>query len=159
VTRSTIVIILWNFIKIILKYVLRNLLNMLYTSKHISRTCTVFLCRVFCCCTFSRGAFHVLHFHVLHFSVPLYKKLSKQFSVVLYVTRVVQPVATCRQSPYLHKPAIVIVTSFPLWRHWRVSRLRAHSFRCHYDVILIVTSFATELATPTVTDVRTCTRT
>jgi len=24
----------------------------------------------------------------------------------------VQPVATCRQSPYLHKPAIVIVTSF-----------------------------------------------
>jgi len=28
----------------------------------------------------------------------------------------VQPVATCRQSPYLHKPAIVIVTSFSLWR-------------------------------------------
>ena len=27
--------------------------------------------------------------------------------------------------------------------------------RSHYDVILIVTSFATELATPTVTDVRT----
>jgi len=38
----------------------------------------------------------------------------------------VQPVATCHQSPYLHKPAIVIVTSF-----------------------------ATELVTPTVTDERT----
>jgi len=47
-------------------------------------------------------------------------------------TRAVQPVATCHQSPYLHKPAIVIVTlfslrrfaapvlimtSFSLWRH------------------------------------------
>jgi len=31
----------------------------------------------------------------------------------------------------------------------------ALSPRSHYDVILIVTSFATELATPTVTDVRT----
>jgi len=29
------------------------------------------------------------------------------------------------------------------------------STRSHYDAILIVTSFATELATPTVTDVRT----
>jgi len=31
-------------------------------------------------------------------------------------TSAVQPVATCRQSPYLHKPATVIVTSFSLWR-------------------------------------------
>jgi len=31
-------------------------------------------------------------------------------------TRAVQPVATCRQSPYLHKPVIVIGTSFSLWR-------------------------------------------
>jgi len=31
----------------------------------------------------------------------------------------------------------------------------ARSPRSHYDIILIVTSFATELATPTVTDVRT----
>jgi len=31
----------------------------------------------------------------------------------------------------------------------------ARSPRSHYDVILIVTSFVTELATPTVTDVRT----
>jgi len=31
----------------------------------------------------------------------------------------------------------------------------ARSPRSHYDVILIVTSFATELATPTVTDVQT----
>jgi len=45
---------------------------------------------------------------------------------------------TRRQSPYLHKPAIVIVTSFSLWRH------------SHYDVIG---------ATPTVTDVRTNERT
>jgi len=30
----------------------------------------------------------------------------------------------------------------------------ARSPRSHYDVILIVTSFATELATPTVTDER-----
>jgi len=35
----------------------------------------------------------------------------------------------------------------------------ARSPRSHYDVILIVTSFATELATPTVTDVRTLVRT
>ena len=28
----------------------------------------------------------------------------------LYLTRAVEPVATCRQSPYLHKPAVVIVT-------------------------------------------------
>jgi len=34
----------------------------------------------------------------------------------------------------------------------------ARSPRSHYDVILIVTSFVTELATPTVTDVRTCVR-
>jgi len=39
-------------------------------------------------------------------------------------TRAVQPVATCRQSPYLHKPAIVTVTSISLWCHSRVSRLR-----------------------------------
>jgi len=31
-------------------------------------------------------------------------------------TTAVQPVATCRQSPYLNKPAIVIVTPFSLWR-------------------------------------------
>jgi len=52
------------------------------------------------------------------------------------------PLATCRHSAYLHKPSTVIVMSFPLW----------HSPRSHYDVILFVTSFATELATPTVTD-------
>jgi len=38
-------------------------------------------------------------------------------------TTALQPVATCRQSPYL-RPAIIIVTSFLLWRHSRVSRLR-----------------------------------
>ena len=50
-------------------------------------------------------------------------------------TRAVQPVAICRQSPYLHKPAIVIVTSFSLWRH------------SHYDFLRLRRS-------PTVTDVR-----
>jgi len=35
------------------------------------------------------------------------------------------------------------------------SRAGARSTRSHYDVTLIVTSFATELATPTVTDGRT----
>jgi len=33
---------------------------------------------------------------------------------LLLTIRAVQPVATCRQLPYLHKPAIVIVTSFSL---------------------------------------------
>jgi len=48
-------------------------------------------------------------------------------------TRALQPVATCRQSPYLR----------PIPCYY------------HYDVILIMTSFSTELATPSVTDVRT----
>jgi len=69
--------------------------------------------------------------------------------------------ATCRQSPYLHKPGIVthsdiivIMTSFVILI--MMSRVYcARSPRSHYDVILIVTSFTTELATPTVTDVRT----
>jgi len=61
-----------------------------------------------------------------------------------------QPVATCRQSPYLHKPAIVIVTSFSLWRLAPTALAAPGS---HYDVILIVTSLATECYT--VTDVRT----
>ena len=65
-----------------------------------------------------------------------------------------QPVATCRQSPYLHKPAIVIVTSFSLWRLAPIRRSQPPVLIMS-DVILIVTSFATELATPTVTDVRT----
>jgi len=42
--------------------------------------------------------------------------LEKHICSSLYFTRAVQPVATCRQSPYLHKPAIVIVTSLSLWR-------------------------------------------
>jgi len=33
-------------------------------------------------------------------------------SSVYFHYRAVQPVVTCRQSPYLHKPATVIVTSF-----------------------------------------------
>jgi len=60
-------------------------------------------------------------------------------------------VATCRQSPYLYKPAIVnhcdvilIMTS---------QAYVARSPRSHHDVILIVTSFANELATTTVTSV------
>jgi len=38
---------------------------------------------------------------------------------------------------------------------WLMSRTRgARSPHCHYDVILIVMSYATELATPTITDVQ-----
>ena len=33
----------------------------------------------------------------------------------LIQTRAMQPMATCRQQPYLHKPAVM--TSFSLWRH------------------------------------------
>ena len=32
----------------------------------------------------------------------------------IIITRASPPVATCRQSPYLHKPAIIIMTSFSL---------------------------------------------
>jgi len=60
------------------------------------------------------------------------------------------PVATCCQLLYLHKPAIVIVMSFSL-RRLAPTALAAP--------VLIVTSFATELATPTVTDIRTYIRT
>ena len=61
-------------------------------------------------------------------------------------TRAVQPVATCRHIS-------ISQLYLPLWRHahYDVSRTP----RSHYDVILIVMSFATELATPTVADVRT----
>jgi len=34
---------------------------------------------------------------------------------MLINTKAVQPVITCHQSPYLHKPSFVIVTSFSLW--------------------------------------------
>jgi len=43
----------------------------------------------------------------------------------------VQPVATCRQSPYLHKPAIVIVTSFSLWRHSHCDVIRYWTGHAH----------------------------
>jgi len=49
------------------------------------------------------------------------------------LTKALQPVVTCRQSPYLHKPASYY----------------------HCDVTLIMTSFATELAKPSITDERT----
>jgi len=48
------------------------------------------------------------------------------------VTIAVQPVATCRQSPYFHKPAIAIVTSFSLRRSQPPFSLWRHS---HCDVI------------------------
>jgi len=50
-------------------------------------------------------------------------------------TRALQPVATCGQLPYLRpvpkatKPAIIIVTSFALWRHSRGSRFGARNPR------------------------------
>jgi len=90
----------------------------------------------------------------------------------LNTTRAVQPVATCRQSPYLHKPALVIVTSFSLWRLAPIAAL-ASSFplwrHCHYNILRLrrsqppfslwrhshCASFSTKMATPIVTDVRT----
>jgi len=53
---------------------------------------------------------------------------------------------------FSHKPAIVIMTPADVAGG-------ARSPRSHYDVILVMTSFATELATPSVTDVRTYVRT
>jgi len=42
-----------------------------------------------------------------------------------------------------------------LWHHSHYVVIHASRSPCsHYDIILIVTSFATELATPNVTDVR-----
>jgi len=35
--------------------------------------------------------------------------------------RALQPVATCRQLPYLHELAIIIITSVSLWRHLLLS--------------------------------------
>jgi len=52
-----------------------------------------------------------------------------------------QPVATCRQSPYLHKPAIIIMTSFALAApvlivtSFSSRAYGARSTRSHYDVI------------------------
>jgi len=42
----------------------------------------------------------------------------------LIITAALQPVATCRQSPCLHKPAIIIITSFSLRRHSHILCLR-----------------------------------
>ena len=46
------------------------------------------------------------------------------FCCILTRTRAVQPVATCRQAPYLRKPATVIVTSS--WRHSLLSWSRTY---------------------------------
>jgi len=43
-----------------------------------------------------------------------YVQFSLFYITEVCIIRTVQPVATCRQSPYLSKPAIVIVTSFSL---------------------------------------------
>jgi len=48
-------------------------------------------------------------------------------------TTAVQPTAACRQSPYLHNPAIVIVTSFSSWRLMLVALAAP---------VLIMTSFS-----------------
>jgi len=79
----------------------------------------------------------------------------------------------CNPWPHVTNHHISISQLLSLWchSHYDVSRLRHtalvapavpilimtsyHSRRSHYDIILIVTSFATELATPTVTDIRT----
>jgi len=47
------------------------------------------------------------------------RKLNAAAQLQIILTIAVQPVATRRQSVYLHKPAVVIVTSFSLWRQRR----------------------------------------
>ena len=54
-------------------------------------------------------------------------------------TRAVQPMATCRQSPYLDTLAIDIVTSFLLWHMMPMALVALAA------PVLIMTSFATEL--------------
>ena len=57
------------------------------------------------------------HDHPLtRFVEQLEQKKFQDCSRILNCTRAVQPVATGRQLPYLHKPAIVIVTSLAPWR-------------------------------------------
>jgi len=55
------------------------------------------------------------------------------------ITRALQPVATRRQSPYLRKPAIVIMTSFSLWLHsllrWPRPALRTNVCTLHMDTL------------------------
>ena len=58
--------------------------------------------------------FHTSSFSVKRQSVVSSWSFTGRLRRRLNVTRAVQPVATCRQSPYLHKPAIVIVTSSSL---------------------------------------------
>jgi len=60
---------------------------------------------------------------------------------LVYFTRAVQPVATCRQSPYLHKPASVIMIiflairrsqpPFSLWRHSHCDVFRYRAGHAH----------------------------
>jgi len=54
----------------------------------------------------------------------LFCKIRVLISPAFILTRAVQPVATCHQLSYLHKPAILIVTSFSLWHHSRGLHLR-----------------------------------
>ena len=62
------------------------------------------------------------------------KMLCKQ-SLIFNITGALQPVATCSQLPHLRpvpwatKPAIIIITSFWLWRYSRGSRRRARNLR------------------------------
>jgi len=66
----------------------------------------------------------------------------------------------CNPWPHVANRHISISQLLSLRRHSRYDVIRASSAygarspRSDYDVILVVTSFATELATPTVTDVR-----
>jgi len=67
--------------------------------------------------------------HVLggvHIGATWRMRLNRPCSMVIRLfcrTRALQRVAKCRQSPYLHKLAVIIVTSLSLWRHSLSSRL------------------------------------
>jgi len=52
-----------------------------------------------------------------HCAVYIYALLNYLLSLIICVTRTVQPMATCRQSPYVQKPAIVkllLLIQFPI---------------------------------------------
>jgi len=59
-----------------------------------------------------------------------------QFYDLQMYTRALQPVATCRQSAYLHKTAIIIMTSFSLWCYSLLSWPRpAWRTNVHTDIL------------------------
>jgi len=59
--------------------------------------------------------------HVDYWAVDSYFLCPSLYFTNFLQSRALQPMATYRQSPYFHKPAIIIMTSFSLWRHLLLS--------------------------------------